>query len=68
MTVSASIQRIISAKHDHYKGLHHAPFDAVKIISEAGGYIDLYLPAGTGLAVADAINAAVARDVQEAAE
>ena len=60
MTTTAAIQNIDNAtavSHDAGEFCH--AFDTVKIVSTGGGYIDLFLPHGTGQAIADAINAAV---------
>ena len=68
MTVRASIQNIDSAiAQAHGAGDFHTPFDTVNVKSRDGGYIDLFLPSGTGKSVADAINAAVAPAVEVAA-
>jgi hypothetical protein len=60
MSTAASIQNIDAAIAQSFPaGQFCAAFDNVKITSLGGGYIDLFLPSGTGQAVADAINAAV---------
>ena len=60
MSTTAAIQNIHSAMaFRHGAGEFCEAFDTVKIESTNGGYIDLFLPHGTGQAVADAINAAV---------
>lgn len=39
---------------------HNRPFDAVSVYDAGGGYVAMFLPIGSGQAVADAINAAIA--------
>lgn len=68
MNVTVNIQRIAkAAAHNHYGKGAFADFDTVDVISE-GGRVAMFLPAGTGQAVADAINAAIAPAMVEAAE
>ncbi len=60
MTVVSQIQNITSAEAMSYgSGEFHGPFDVVKIWPDTNSRLDLFLPHGTGQAVADAINAAV---------
>lgn len=68
MSLSANIQNISGATVQHLGGGEfHQPFDCVNVIT-GGGYVAMFLPAGTGQAVADAINAALRPAIVEAAE
>lgn len=68
MSLSINIQNITAATVQHLGGGEfHQPFDCVNVIND-GGYVAMFLPAGTGQAVADAINAAIAPAMVEAAE
>lgn len=60
MTLTVDFQNISAATAKSFTaGEFFPPFDCVKVASLNGGYVDLFLPSGTGQAVADAINAAV---------
>lgn len=67
MSVSVRIQRIerATARSIAQSILSHS-FDVVELLSD-GGTAAIFLPAGTGQAVADAINAALAAEGQGAA-
>lgn len=68
MSLSTNIQNITEARaYHHDKQAHLAAFDSVDVRTE-GGRVSLFLPAGTGQAVADAINAAISPAMAEAAE
>lgn len=49
--------RAIVVEHD--AGEFHQPFSEVKVADKDGNTVRLFLPAGTGAAVAAAINAAI---------
>ena len=49
--------RAIVVEHD--AGEFHNPFSEVKVADKDGNTVRLFLPAGTGAAVAAAINAAI---------
>lgn len=49
--------RAIVVEHD--AGEFNQPFSAVKVSDKDGNKVTLFLPAATGAAVADAINAAI---------
>lgn len=67
MSVSSDVQNITRASVLQCKATDRtAAFDSVQIHTE-GGNASLYLPAGTGQAVADAINAAISPAMVEAA-
>lgn len=69
MTVSVQIQHIAKAtSYSHEKGAYSGAFDTVNIIDDRGTSAQLFLPPGTGAAVAAAINAAVNPPIVEAAE
>ena len=62
MTVTTQIQRITIAIASSYpQSSEYDAFDVVTVTSESGGDVKLFLPHETGQAVADAINAAVAK-------
>jgi hypothetical protein len=66
--IGVNVQKITGARyHEHKAGEYHAPFDSVEISTESGmDTIALFLPAGTGAAVAAAIRGAIApQDVPE---
>ena len=65
MSISTNIQNIVKASCQTLK--HTSAFDVVKV-STTTARADLFFPAGTGQAVADAINAAVKPQIAEAAE
>jgi len=68
MSLSTNILNITGATVQHCGGGEfHQPFDCVNVIT-GGGYVALFLPAGTGQSVADAINAAISPAMAEAAE
>lgn len=68
MSIYAHVQNITGATVQHCGGGEfHQPFDCVNVRTE-GGRVSLFLPAGTGQAVADAINAAISPAMAEAAE
>lgn len=68
MGVGSDIQNINSASVLHCSATERTrAFDSVQVYTD-GGAASLYLPAGTGQAVADAINAAIAQKLAEAAE
>lgn len=58
MTTTTNFQEITTARADTLEA--RRKFDVVKIGDGAGNIVNLFLPEGTGQAVADAINAAVA--------
>lgn len=67
MSLSTNIQNITGATVQHLGGGEfHRPFDCVNVIT-GGGHVALFLPAGTGQSVADAINAAISPAKAEAA-
>lgn len=68
MSVNVHFQHIKSAVHKTLRAGNSDAFDAVDIQDESGGCVTLFLRADTGRAVADAINAAIAPAVAEAAE
>lgn len=58
--ISVNLQnpiRAIAVEHD--AGEFHAPFSAVTISEKNGSEVTLFLPGGSGAAVAAAINAAI---------
>jgi hypothetical protein len=62
MTVTAQIMNItIATARSHPDTNSYSAFDVVTVTSESGGDVKLFLPHETGQAVADAINAAVAK-------
>lgn len=68
MSTSASIQNITNAEAtSHAAGEFCAAFDSVKVTDDRGGYLLLFLPSGAGVAVADAICAAIAPALEVAA-
>lgn len=63
MTMTVNMQRITSATFtEHDAGKHHLPFSSVEVCDVHGSCVSLFLPNGTGADVANAINAAIARD------
>jgi hypothetical protein len=71
--ISVNVQKITGARyHEYDAGEYHKAFDSVEISTESGmDNIALFLPAGTGAAVAAAIRDAIAPPVTpplEAAE
>jgi hypothetical protein len=64
MTLTVSVQLIESATCNTVEN-GDAPFDVVRIRDDLGASVNLYLPAGKGKAVADAINAAIFVEVTE---
>ena len=63
MTVNLhEITRAISTEHD--AGDRHAPFSSVVVANKRGNNVTLFLPHGTGAAVAAAINEAIAKGVE----
>lgn len=68
MSLSLNVQHITEARAYHHDDQAHlAAFDTVDVLAK-GGRVSLFLPAGTGQAVADAINAAISPAMSEAAE
>lgn len=68
MSLSINIQNITEARaHRHDGQAYFAAFDSVDVLTKSGR-VTMFLPAGTGQAVADAINAAIAPAMAEAAE
>ena len=60
MTIVSQMSNITKAEATSYgAGEYHAPFDTVSAWSGDKSRLDLFLPHGTGRAIADAINAAV---------
>lgn len=66
MSIDANFHAITSAKSSTHKAPGIA-FDAVTISDRDGSEVSLFLPIGTGQAVADAINAAISVSNVEAA-
>lgn len=68
MSLYMNVQNITEARAVQHDGQAHlAAFDSVDVRTQ-GGRVTLFLPAGTGQAVADAINAAIAPAMVEAAQ
>ena len=68
MTVSVDFQNITNARAESFPaGQYHAAFDTVQVFT-AKARVALFLPAGTGQNVADAINAALQPVQAEAAQ
>lgn len=68
MTVSVSMQCITSAESRSINCVSADAFDAVTICDQGHGEVRLYLPHGTGEAVAHAIRNAIQPQAVEAAE
>lgn len=65
MTMTANMQRITSATFTEYDaGEYHLPFSSVNVRDAKGNGVTMFLPHGTGAAVAKAINEAIAKDQQ----
>ena len=67
MSISINIQNIVKASFQTLTHTNTFDFDVVRV-STTTARADLFFPAGTGQAVADAINAAVKPTIAEAAE
>lgn len=60
MTVSVNAQGIIRTRAEEFDD-----FSVCKVHTNDGGVVNLFLPLGKSQAVADAINAAIAKDATE---
>ena len=63
MNISANIHNIAGAECFTLTASPDRAFDLVKVKAFGGGEIAMFLPAGTGQAMADAISAAVVTEV-----
>ena len=60
MTISVNLHLITRATViEHDAGEFRRPFSAVKIADRDGNMVTLFMPAGTGASIAEAINAAI---------
>lgn len=65
MTISVNLQHINRATStEHDAGEYHLPFSSVNVRDEKGNGVTLFLPHGTGAAVAKAINEAIEKEAK----